>query len=321
MFCMTLGNHINRLFWVLDVIGTHGPITLKEINKRWLRRSDSLGLEIDRYTFMRDKQAIEDIFDIEIERYGQNKYVLKDPQHSVSRSLQNHMLANIHESNFMNGFRRLGSLISIPSVNKGSEYLNLIGEAMTEGYVLSATYHKYDAEPYDMEVQPYCLKLFNRRWYLFAKKLGEDCIKGFSLDRVMRMDLTDKRYERDAAFDPDAFFGDYFGVFVGGVKAEDVLIRTTRVSMKFLEDLPLHHSQRRIAKDTAFSLLQDKQVACHEREGYDFYFRFHIAPTPDFENELLRMCENCEVLHPIWFRQKLHQRLQKALTIMSSPPK
>jgi len=315
---MTIGEHINRMFWLLDIIVTHGPISLKDINKRWLRRNESLGLEIDRQAFIREKVMIEDLFDIEIVLVGRNKYKVQDPLHSINRSLQNHMLANIHESNFMTSFRKLGSLISIPAVYKGSEYLSLIGEALTEGTLLKVTYHKYDADPYETELEPYCLKLFNRRWYLFAKKVGEDKIKCFSLDRVKSMDVTDVPYYRDPTFDPDAFFGNYFGVYVGGVQAEDVLIRTTKMSMKFLTDLPLHGSQRMIEKTDADKLLQSYGIEYKDREDHEYYFKFHIAPTPDFENELLRLCENCEILYPVWFREKVRDRLQKATDIMNN---
>lgn len=312
---MTIGEHINRIFWLLDVIVSYGPITLKEINQKWLRRCDGNGELIDRQAFMREKLLVEDIFDIEIELVGRNKYQIQDPLHSINSSLQKHMLANIHESNFMSSFRKLGSLINIPSVHKGSEFLSLIGEALTESVLLKVTYQKYNAEPYECELEPYCLKLFNRRWYLFAKKFGEDKIKCFSLDRVMNMDITSHKYKHDTLFDPDNFFRNYFGVYVGGVKAEDVLIRTTSVSMKFLQDLPLHGSQKLIDKERGDEWLKDKGVEYKDRDEHKCYFMFHIAPTPDFENELLKLCENCEVLYPVWFREKMRDRLQKATSI------
>lgn len=308
---MGFSDRINRIFWLLDIIVTHGPISLEDINKRWVRRSESLGQTIDRQIFMRDKLAIEEIFDIEIELVGRNRYKVLDPLHTRSRSLQDHMLANIHESNFLNSFRKLGSLISIPTVYKGTEYLSMIGEAMSENKVLKATYHKYDAEPYEAELEPYCLKLFNRRWYLFACKRGEERIKCFSLDRVTHMDITDIQYKRDSLFDPDTFFSNYFGVYVGGEEPDEVLIRTTKVSMKFLTDLPLHGSQRLITKNEGYRMLKSKGVECKDRDSHEYYFKFHIAPTPDFENELLRLCENCEVLYPIWFREKMKKRLEE----------
>ena len=314
---MTFGEHLNRMLWLLDIIGTHGPITLKEINRRWLRRSESMGLEIDRQTFMREKLAIEEVFDIDIVLVGRNKYKVQDPQHTINSSLQHHLLSSIHESNFMSAFRKLGNLINIPSVQKGSEYLSLIGEALTEGKVLEVTYHKYDADPYDTKLEPYCLKLFNRRWYLFAKKVGEERIKSFSLDRVSNMDITEIKYIREPGFDPDAFFGNYFGVYMGGISVEDVIIRTTKVSMKFLVDLPLHRSQRLIDKKDAENQLKKRGLQFKERLGHDYYFMFHIAPTPDFENELIKLCENCEVLYPLWLREKLFDRLKTASEIMS----
>lgn len=311
---MTFGEHLNRLFWLLDIIATHGPITLREINERWVRRSDYME-PIDRQVFMREKETIQEVFGIDIVKVGQNKYKISDPQHNMSRSVHDHMLATIHESNFMSSFRNLGSLISIPTVYKGSEYLSMIGEALTNGKVLNVVYHKYDAEPYSTELVPYCLKLFNRRWYLYAKKLGEDQIKCFSLDRVFDMELSNKTFKRDEFFDPENYFSNYYGVYLKG-EVEDVIIRTTQVSMKFLTDLPLHHSQKLVHEHDAMNLLSKKGVQYEEREGYQYYFRFHIAPTPDFENELLRLCENCEVLYPVWFREKIYERLLNAVQIM-----
>lgn len=311
---LTLGEHLNRLFWLLDIIATHGPISLREINERWIRRSNFME-PINRQVFMREKETIQEVFGIDIVKVGQNKYKISDPQHNMSRSVHDHMLASIHESNFMSSFRELGSLISIPTVYKGSEYLSMIGEALTEGIVLNVMYHKYDADAYTTELEPYCLKLFNRRWYLYAKKQGEDQIKCFSLDRVVDMELSDKKFARDEDFNPESFFGNYYGVYLKG-DVEDVMIRTTKVSMKFLTDLPLHHSQRLVNEHDALIALQRKGVEYKPKEEYQYYFKFHIAPTPDFENELLRLCENCEILYPIWFREKVHERLVKAVQIM-----
>lgn len=42
-----------------------------------------MGLEIDRQTFMREKLAIEEVFDIDIVLVGRNKYKVQDPQHII----------------------------------------------------------------------------------------------------------------------------------------------------------------------------------------------------------------------------------------------
>lgn len=77
-----------------------------------------MGLEIDRQAFMREKLAIEEVFDIDIVLVGRNKYQVQDPQHTINSSLQHHLLSSIHESNFMSAFRKLGNLINILSVQK-----------------------------------------------------------------------------------------------------------------------------------------------------------------------------------------------------------
>lgn len=82
---MTFCEHLNRLLWLFDTITTYGPISLKDINRRWLRRTGSLGNKIDRQAFSREKKVIEEVFDLEIVIVERDKYVVKDPQHNVHK--------------------------------------------------------------------------------------------------------------------------------------------------------------------------------------------------------------------------------------------
>ena len=52
--------------WLVNTIYRAGKITLEEINRKWVETDMSEGLEMVRSTFNRHKDAIQDMFGIDI---------------------------------------------------------------------------------------------------------------------------------------------------------------------------------------------------------------------------------------------------------------
>lgn len=57
----------DKYIWLVDTIYRAGKITLEEINKRWMRSQLSEGTSLPHRTFHNWRNAIEQVFDINIE--------------------------------------------------------------------------------------------------------------------------------------------------------------------------------------------------------------------------------------------------------------
>ena len=56
-----------QYIWLTDTIFRSGGITLKELNERWVKTEMSGGVPMIRQTFNRHREAIQDMFGINIE--------------------------------------------------------------------------------------------------------------------------------------------------------------------------------------------------------------------------------------------------------------
>ena len=72
--------------------------------------------------------------------------------------------------------------ILLENVPSGQQHLTTIVDAMRESVALSITYHSFHREePSTFEVEPYCVKLFEQRWYMLGMS---DKLRIYALDRI-----------------------------------------------------------------------------------------------------------------------------------------
>jgi len=290
-FAEALGQHL----WLLDIIYREGPISRKDINVRWMLQKESLQQPISRTTMYRHMSEIEDMFNINIDCDDKNRYFISNPENLHYRTLQSLLLANLNEARFLTLFRGLGSQVQVESIPRGEEYLHRIGKCIKDKTTMMMTYQKFtDTDPYTVEIEPYCLKSFERRWYIVARKLIEDKFKCFALDRIVALEPTNNIFT-PRPFDADNYFNDYLGIYVDpSIPAVDIVIQAKEIPAKYLRTLPLHHSQEEIEY-------------CK--------FRFHISPTPDLINHLFGLHPGIKVLSPESVVEEIKEKSSEMLKI------
>lgn len=90
------------------------------------------------------------------------------------------------------------------------------------------------------------------------------------------------QYELAADFDAETFFKNYFGVFIGEeTPAQRIVLRAYNNMPNLLCTLPLHHTQKEICKTKRHS-----------------DFEYHLAPTFDFQQAILKEGNELEVIEP-----------------------
>ena len=284
-------NLFNRYIWLVDNILRAGErgITLDEINRRWMR--SQYNETSDNYperSFHRHKNAIKEMFDIDIEcdkRTG--CYTIANADDMNRGGVRTWLLNTFAVNNLINESHHLKRRILFEEIPSGQRFLTTIIEAMRDGLTVMLTYQSFSRnEPSTFEVYPYCVKVFKQRWYLVAYSPWYDAVRIYALDRVFDVETTETRFKLPKNFDAKEYFADTFGVIIGDdCKVERVEVKVMDSQREYLRTLPLHPSQ------------------C-ETETTDDYsvFTFRLRPTFDFQQELCRYGSAVEVLAPQWLR-------------------
>ena len=286
-------------------------MTLGEISDLWCQQEESDGQELSRTTFNRHRDSILDIFGviIECDRKDGYRYYIENEEVLKENSIQNWMFSTLSVSNMLEGNAGLQDRILLESIPSGDDKLRLIIDAMRENRRMKIQYHKYSSsESKIYTLEPYCLKLYNRRWYMLVKKTdataanednGKKCdLFIFSLDRIESIELLQTKFTVNKNFDAEAYFNDCFGIMVdGSLKAERIVLRAYGLEPFYLRDLPIHHTQKEIKKT----------------EEYTDY-ELKLRPAEDFIEHLLSLSTRVRVMEPVWLVKEMQQRLKDALS-------
>ena len=286
-------------------------MTLGEISDLWRQQEESDGQELSRTTFNRHRDSILDIFGviIECDRKDGYRYYIENEEVLKENSIQNWMFSTLSVGNMLDGNTGLQNRILLESIPSGDDKLRQIIDAMRENRRIKIQYHKYtSSESKSYILEPYCLKLYNRRWYMLVRKVdapaaNEDDEKTgdlfiFSLDRIETIEMLQTKYTIDKNFDAEAYFNDCFGIMVvGNLKTERIVLRAYGLEPYYLRDLPIHHSQKEIKKT----------------EEYTDY-ELKLRPAEDFIEHLLSLSTWVKVMEPTWLVKEVQQRLKDALS-------
>lgn len=311
---MKVPSLFKEYIWLVNTIYRARAISFCELNERWVQTEMSGGVEMARATFQRHKDAIEDIFGIYIDCDRQNGYKYSIGNRSVLKeeSIQNWMLSTLSVNNILRESLSLQDRILLETASSGGEYLPLMIEAMKNSVRVKVTYRRYGVETSkDFDIEPYCIKLFEKRWYVLGhfyreateKKEADDYFGIFSFDRIRKLELTGVKFDIAPYFDATEYFREYFGVFLhGDTIMQRIVIRAFSQQRYYLRDLPIHNSQQEI------------------KEGKDYAdFEYHLRPTNDFCSRLLSLGSQIKVLTPQWLADQVRDMHLEAAGLYKSP--
>lgn len=309
---MKIPSLFKEYIWLIETIRRNGRMTLAEISELWRHQEETDGQELSRTTFNRHRDSILDSFGviIECDRRDGYRYYIENEEVLRENSIQNWMFSTLSVSNMLEGNAGLQSRILLESIPSGDDKLRQIIDAMRDNRRIRIQYHKYSSsQSKSYTLEPYCLKLYNRRWYMLVKKADAPTAaddtgkKGdlfiFSLDRIESIELLQTKFTVDKNFDAATFFSDCLGIMVDdSKKSERIVLRAYGLEPYYLRDLPMHHSQK-VIKET--------------KEYTDFELR--LRPAEDFIEYLLSKSTKIRVLEPKRLAEKIQQRLKDALNL------
>ena len=283
--------------WLADTIRIARRITLAELSERWQHSELGEGSRLNRATFNRHRAAVEEIVGLTIACDADNRYYIIDNNLLGSNTVQEWMLSTIAVSNIVGEARSLHDRILLESIPTDGELLQHIVEAMQRGLRITISYRRYGrSKDSQWTLEPYCIKLFRRRWYVLCRTADNSFIV-FSLDRITSLSITDETFTVDPSFCADAYFSEYTGVMTDDrVPLQRIVLRAYGNERFALKDLPLHHSQR---------LLKEAD------DHVDFELR--LRPTSDFIAHLLSRGKWVKVITPKKLSQEIANLHREAI--------
>lgn len=287
-------NLFNRYIWLVDTIYRAGEcgITLEEINCRWGRSQyNDAGEKYPERSFHRHKNAIKEMFDIDIECNKRTGcYSISNAEDIDKGGVRTWLLNTFAVNNLINESHHLKRRILFEEIPSGQRFLTTIIEAMRDGQTLMLTYQSFNrTEPSTFEVHPYCIKVFKQRWYMVAYNPWYDNMRIYALDRAKEVQITDNRFKLPKNFDTKGYFADAFGIIIDeNYEVEQVAIKVADGQREYFRTLPLHPSQHKIEETDEYTI-----------------FGFRLRPTFDFVQELRRYGSQIEVLSPQWLRDEM----------------
>ena len=281
---MSTAGLINRYVFFVTTIYNRGPISLEEIQRRF-ESHFGRGEELSERQFHRYTDAVEELFDIEI-KYSrtQRGYVIADREGIYNMGMRKWLIQTFSVNNILHESQELKNRILLEDVPSGQQHLTTIVDAMRESVALLMTYQSFWMdEPATFEVEPYCVKLFEQRWYMLGKSEGYDDLRIYALDRIKALEPTERKFKLPKKFDAAKFFENYYGIIIGDedFDVEPVALKVDSWQSKYLRTLPLHHSQVEVVRNEEYSI-----------------FEYRLCPSFDFRQKILSMGATTEVLAP-----------------------
>ena len=286
---------LQKYTWLIETIRKAGKISLEEISDRWERNKDLSDYKpLSRATFNRWRDAILSQFGIIIscQRAGGYLYYIENPEDIDEDELKKWMLDSFAVSNLISENLSLKDRILISQIPSARNHLATLLEAMRENHVVTITYCGFNkSESHKFPIEPYCVKLFENRWYVLAHNTRYDDCRIYGLDRIEDLEITAETFKIPKDFSAKDYFSDYYGIVTEkNTKPQQIVLRVYRSHVPYVQSLPLHRSQR---------LLEDK--------GEYADFELFLAPTFDFIMRLLSSGAMIEVISPVSLRKTMKE--------------
>jgi len=302
---MSTSVQFRRIVWLLEALLAHPQgLTYEELMDDWRHSSynDYGDEDIPKRTFSDYRNNLEEIFQVNVEcDRSTNRYRIADRKMVLSDQYKGRLLSAFATDCMLTSSAKLRQRIMTEAIPSGEEHLLTVLKAMQKQRRLLVEYQKFqDSEPRERVLEPYFLKLFNRRWYMVAKSPKAEGLWVYALDRVVSADITDQPFVCPDKADVNEFFADCFGIEhnLSDYETEDIVLKVYNHHHKcdYLRSLPLHHSQQELDRQADYSL-----------------FKVTVYPTYDFMQEILSHGDEIEVLSPQYVREEFQDKIAKML--------
>lgn len=291
-----------RYIWLLDLLLTSDPLPFDEICIMWEMNPVCDG-PLALRTFHEHRKGIKEMFGVDIEcDRTKNVYYVKNPEVLDESRLGKWLLRKYSIPQDFATFNGMKDRILLEEIPQGQAFLNRIIEAMQSNLELRIDYQRYEYEHEEhlqtFHIQPYALKVFNRRWYLLGFLKEQNGLCTIALDRILALKVLTKSFTLPANFDARKYFANVVGIYTSqDLPVINVKIRAYGVQAEYLRSTSLHKSQTEV----------------RSKHGEFAEFTYRLCETPELVSQLLAMGDKVEVLEPESLRAKIKEKLLDSL--------
>lgn len=263
-----------RYIWLLDLLLTSDPLPFDEICIMWEMNPVCDG-PLALRTFYEHRKGIKEMFGVDIEcDRTKNVYYVKNPEVLDESRLGKWLLRKYSIPQDFATFNGMKDRILLEEIPQGQAFLNRIIEAMQSNLELRIDYQRYEYEHEEhlqtFHIQPYALKVFNRRWYLLGFLKEQNGLRTIALDRILALKVLTKSFTLPANFDARKYFANVVGIYTSqDLPVINVKIRAYGVQAEYLRSTSLHKSQTEVrskhgefAEFIASAKLPNSSVSC-----------------------------------------------------------
>lgn len=293
-------NYFKSYIWLLETLQRRGPLTLKQIQELWLNSSvNDERKPLAPRTFANHIASIADTFMIYIvcDRRN-NTYSIDNESDIGNNELRDWMLDALCINSIVKESAGLRDRIIFENVPSSHQFLTKLIQAIQDNRKVRVTYKGYTmGQEMTYELEPYFIREFKRRWYLYAHKDHDKDHEPhmYALDRMSEIEVLAETFEIPKSIDAEEWFSPIYGVRkYSDMKPERVLLKVSPMQTKYFRSLPLHRSQ--------------EEVETHE--DYSVYSYF-LTIDYDFKQDLLSFGKEVEVLKPDSLRKEFAEIVEK----------
>ncbi len=274
-----------RYIWLVSVLYANKRLSYAEIVEKWENSvlNDSKSAGFPKRTFHDHLEAIADIFGVIIknEGCGDFKYYIENAEDLEGDDVKKWLLDCFSANAALYESSCIKDRIIIQDVPSARHWLLNIITAIREKKVLEVEYVSFQKGKIPtLYLCPLFVKQYENRWYVYARRKEEDKMKQYALDRITGLVALDETFDFEPSenerFDVENCFGH---VIDDRIQPETIRIQATVQAAAYLETLPLHKSQKMIARN-------------EESVIYEYYF----APTAEFYATLRKWGKQLQLL-------------------------
>ena len=296
-------NYFKSYIWLLETLQSRGPLTLNQIKDLWSRSSvNEDGKELATRTFSNHVAAIADIFGVDIvcDRRN-NQYSIENSEDMEGQGIRTWMLDALSMNSLLNESAGMKDRIFFENVPSSHQFLTTIIQAIRDNRKLKVSYQGYKMEEeMTYEIEPYFIREFKRRWYLYGHKEydGNTEPHMYALDRMLEVEVMSDTFKMPEDLNAKEWFQSQYGVRkYRDMKREKVLLKVYDKQVQYFRSLPLHSSQEEIETERGYSI-----------------FSYYLAPDYDFKQDILSFGDSVEVLEPKSLRASIKETINQLNT-------
>lgn len=293
-------NYFKSYIWLLETLQSRGPLTLAEIKKLWMRSSvNDEGKELATRTFANHVASIADIFGIDIlcDRRD-NTYYIENDGDLDGQGIRTWMLDALSLNSLLNESAGMKNRVFFENVPSSHQFLTTVIQAIRDNRKLKVKYQGYTMEQDRVfEIEPYFIREFKRRWYLYGHKDYDKDRKPhmYALDRMLEVEIMPDTFKMPEDIDATSWFSSLYGVRkYDDMKSQKVLLKVFGKQVRYFRSLPLHSSQEEV----------------ETKQGYSV-FSYFLAPDYDFKQDILSFGDSIEVLEPEVLRSSIKETITR----------